>query len=233
MTNVLLITPPFTQLSSPYSAMPFLSGTLKKVGIESRQTDLGLLTALEFFSTNGLIAFFDEIEKSKIKKTPQIIKFISQKMRYINTIDSIILFLQGKYDILAERIIKRDFIPENNRFLILNEINLKNLGLIEKAKFMATLYIDDIVDLAKMTILPDFNLASYYERLAGSAGCFDAIYNEINNKNDLICQIVESILAKEDFNEVTLVGISVPFPGNLYSTLKIAKWLKKNYPNIK
>src|SRR5690606_2212192 len=31
----------------------------------------------------------------------------------------------------------------------------------------------------------------------------------------------------------TLVAISVPFPGNLYSAFKCGQWIKQNYPSVK
>lgn len=233
MNNVLLITPLFTQFSSPYAAFPFLSGTLNYFGIPNKQVDLGLLTVLELFSKNGLRKVFDEISRLKIKKDNSITQFISQKDSYINTIEDVILFLQGKCELLSYRINSRKFLPENRRFEILEEINIKNIGMTESAKFLATLYIDDIVDLLKKTILPDFNLSSYYEKLAVSANSFDSIYNAVNSKEDLISLFMYGILERLSFENTNLVCITIPFPGNLYSALKIGKWIKTKHPKIK
>nr|HPO50762.1 radical SAM protein [Spirochaetota bacterium] len=233
MSQVLLIIPPFTQLSSPYPSTSFLSGILNSYGVDNRQIDLGLKTALNFFSKSGVERLFDEIEKKGLKKDGKAKKFISQKNSYINTIEDVIKFLQGGNDTLAQRLVRRDFLPENNRFAILKDIDIKKLGLMESARFIAALYLDDIVDLAKNTVLPDFNLSSYYEKLAIAAHSFDKIYDQINIKKDMIWDISEQILMKEDFSEINLVCITVPFPGNLYSALKIGRWIKINYPSIK
>ena len=64
--TVLLLTPPFTQLNTPYPATAFLKGFLNKKDIRSFQADLGIEVAISLFSKNGLKKLFDIIEQNSI-----------------------------------------------------------------------------------------------------------------------------------------------------------------------
>ena len=61
-SKILLITPPFTQLNTPYPATAYLKGFLNTKEIDSFQADLGIETILQLFSRQGLSAVFEEIE---------------------------------------------------------------------------------------------------------------------------------------------------------------------------
>ena len=232
MQKIVLITPPFTQISSPYAANPFLAGTLNNFNIPNSQIDLSLAVALDFFSAKGLNRLFDIIEKSNKKFPENIIRFTKRKEEYISTIDSVINFLQGKNNLTSYKIVTREYLPENSRFDILKNFSFKNEETVDFAKYLASLYIDDIYDLAKDSVLPNFGLSSYYERLGKSQPSFNEI-DEVLQNEDLISQIVYENLSKYDFSKTTLVCITIPFPGNLISSLKISDWFKKNYPHIK
>ena len=56
--TILLITPPFTQLTTPYPATPYLKGFFNKHSIPSFQLDLSIETLLSLFSKNGLKQMF-------------------------------------------------------------------------------------------------------------------------------------------------------------------------------
>jgi hypothetical protein len=61
---ILLITPPFTQLNTPYPATPYLKGFLNTQNIESRQMDLGMDVILKLFSKEGIQNIFDSSDKN-------------------------------------------------------------------------------------------------------------------------------------------------------------------------
>jgi hypothetical protein len=48
--RLLLLTPPFTQLNTPYPATAYIKGYLNTLGIESCQADLGIEVILHLFS---------------------------------------------------------------------------------------------------------------------------------------------------------------------------------------
>lgn len=55
MKEILLVTPPFTQLNTPYPATAYLKGFLNTKKISSFQSDLGIEVILEIFSKKGFI----------------------------------------------------------------------------------------------------------------------------------------------------------------------------------
>src|SRR5690606_10860866 len=62
-TQILLITPPFTQLNTPYPGTVYLKGFLNTKQISSFQADLGIEVILQLFSKNGLQDMFSYIDQ--------------------------------------------------------------------------------------------------------------------------------------------------------------------------
>ena len=52
--RILLITPPLTQLNTPYPATAYIKGFLVGRGYDVTQADLGLELVLKLFSADGL-----------------------------------------------------------------------------------------------------------------------------------------------------------------------------------
>jgi len=59
---VLLITPPFTQLNTPYPATAYLKGFFNTKNIATVQADLGIEVTMELFSKKGLEKLFSTIQ---------------------------------------------------------------------------------------------------------------------------------------------------------------------------
>jgi len=234
--TVLLITPPFTQLNTPYPATAYLKGFLNTRGISSYQADLGIEVIVALFCKEGLQHLFASAEEDKKPHSDNAARILSLQDYYIHTIDDVILFLQGKNPTLAHLICKRDFLPEASRFAQTDDLHwaFGNMGLIDKAKHFATMYLEDLSDFITECIDPHFGFSRYAERLGRSANSFDELYNSLQQPLTFIDKILISILAKrmEEVNPL-LVTISVPFPGNLYSSLRCGEWIKANYPYIK
>ena len=113
---VLLITPPFTQLNTPYPATAYLKGFFNTKGIESVQADLGIEVILALFNKEGFEQLFETIESKQIDLSDNCKRILALKDKYIHTIDAVILFLQGKQNTLAHTICTRKFLPEASRF---------------------------------------------------------------------------------------------------------------------
>ena len=139
--SVFLITPPFTQLNTPYPATAYLKGFLNTKGITSFQADLGIEVTLALFSKQGLINLFSRINTTLSENAARIVALQDD---YIHTIDDVILFLQGKNPTLAHRICKRDFLPEASRFAQLDDLDhaFGSMGTQDTAKHMATMYLE-------------------------------------------------------------------------------------------
>ncbi|KAG0925169.1 hypothetical protein G6F32_013652 [Rhizopus arrhizus] len=116
---------------------------------------------LRLLSTDGLRAVAERIEAMPIAKhTPPIQAFVAMQSRYLSTIGPTIAFLQGRDSTLAHRIVGRHFLPEGPRFSSL-DVYLDEeggdplgwafgaLGLHDRAKHLATLYLNDLADVLR------------------------------------------------------------------------------------
>jgi hypothetical protein len=237
-TKLFLITPPFTQLNTPYPATAYIKGFLNTKNIESVQADLGIEVILKLFSKEGLENLF------KVASSTFNVEEISDNSKriyalqdeYLKTIDPVIAFLQGKNPTLALQICQEDFLPEASRFAQLEELDwaFGTMGTQDKAKHLATLFLEDISDFIVECVDSNFGFSRYAERLGRSANSFDELYEALQQEPTYIDTILLSIL-KERIETIqpTLFLISVPFPGNLYSAFRSAQWVKKYYPSIK
>jgi len=234
-TDVLLITPPFTQLNTPYPATAYLKGFLNTKGITSYQTDLGIEVTIALFSQQGLQQLFGSI--AGIEGFNENIKRIFRlRQQYVQTIDAAILFLQGHNPTLARLICNRGFLPEAGRFAQLDDLTwaFGNMGLQDKAKHLATMYLEDLSDFIKETVDSHFGFSRYAERLGRSANSFDELYLALRQPYTYIDNILIKILEQHIATvQPKLVAISVPFPGNLYAALRCGQWIKKNFPSAK
>ena len=234
-TKVFLITPPFTQLNTPYPATAYIKGFLNTKNIDSFQADLGIEVILKLFSKDGLTEMFCHTERSRGAHTPNAKRILSLQHEYIKTIDSVIAFLQGKNPTLALQICQEYFLPEAARFAQLDEMDwaFGSMGTQDKAKHLATLYLEDLSDFIVECVDGNFGFSRYAERLGRSANSFDELYEALSAKPTYIDNILISLL-KEKIETIqpTLFLISVPFPGNLYAAFRSAQWVKKHYPNI-
>ncbi|MEC3876111.1 B12-binding domain-containing radical SAM protein [Chryseobacterium salviniae] len=235
MKDLLLITPPFTQLNTPYPATAYIKGFLNTKSISSFQADLGIEVILKLFSKDGIRKVFTkEINIHTISENSQ--RIFSLRDEYIKTIDQVISFLQGKTPTLARQICSMNFLPEASRFNQLDDMEFAfgNMGLQDKAKHLATLYLEDLSDYIVENIDPDFGFSRYAERLGKSANSFNELYSKITGSQTFTDEITLKILhEKLEAVQPKLVCFSVPFPGNLYSAFRCAKFIKENYPHIK
>ncbi len=235
LQNILLITPPFTQLNTPYPATAYLKGFLNTKNIDSFQMDLGIEVILELFSKEGLEGIF-EITDNRQQITDNSKRIFAIKNDYINTIDNVISFLQGNNPTLARQICSGNFLPEASRFEQVDDLEYAFgfMGMQDKAKHLATLYLEDLSDFIVECIDENFGFSRYAERLGRSANSFDELYNELQNKTTFIDKITLKLLKESvEKNQTKLICFSVPFPGNLYSAFRCAQFIKANYPKIK
>lgn len=94
--KVLLITPAFTQLNTPYPATAYLKGFLNTKDIQSSQLDMGLEVILELFSKKGLTNLFQIVKNSDAELDENLYRIFSLREEYIQTIDFVISFCKIK-----------------------------------------------------------------------------------------------------------------------------------------
>ncbi len=236
MKDLLLITPPFTQLNTPYPATAYLKGFLNTKNISAFQMDLGIEVILKLFSRSGLENIFDEAAESEAHFSENAQRIYSLRLEYLKTIDAVITFLQGKDLTFARQISAEDFLPQASRFSELEELDwaFGTMGMQDKAKHLATLYLEDISDFIIETIDPHFGFSRYAEKLGMSANSFDELYEELQQELTYV-DVITLQLLEEKIQEIQpkLVCFSVPFPGNLYSAFRCAQFIKKRYPSTK
>lgn len=235
MAALLLITPPFTQLNTPYPATAYLKGFLTTRSISSYQMDLGLEVVLDLFSPKGLEAIF-EASKRKETRSENAQRIYQMRSVYIQTIAAVVGFLQGKQPNLARQICSGNFLPEASRFSQLDDLEwaFGAMGLQDKAKHLATLYLEDISDFIVECVDANFGFSRYAERLGRSANSFDLLYEALQQPLTFVDEFtVQRLAATMQREQPALVCFSVPFPGNLYSAFRCAQWIKSHYPNTK
>ncbi len=235
-TKIFLITPPFTQLNTPYPATAYLKGFLNTRNISAFQADLGIEVTLAIFSKNGLESLFSKAEQYTGELSENAARIMALKEEYLQTIDAVIRFLQGKTPTLAHLICKRNFLPEASRFAQTDDLvwAFGAMGTQDKAKHLATMYLEDLSDLVMECVDPHFGFSRYAERLGRSANSFDELNSSLQQDLTFTDHFLLSILKdKMALVEPELVALSVPFPGNLYAAFRIGQWLKQYYPNVK
>lgn len=234
--TALLLTPPFTQLNTPYPATAYLKGFLNTKNITSFQADLGIEVTLKLFSKQGLTKLFSQIDVTKNDLNENLKRILALQDDYITTIDAVIFFLQGHNPTLAHQICKRGFLPEASRFAQTDHLDwaFGSMGVQDMAKHLATMYLEDLSDLIKECVDGHFGFSRYAERLGRSANSFDELYDALQQPPTFIDELLVEILQKHiEKTQPRFVAISVPFPGNLYSSLRCGQWIKKHHPTIK
>lgn len=234
--TVFLITPPFTQLNTPYPATAYIKGFLNTKGKSSFQSDLGIEVILKLFSKQGLKDIFQEAEKNPNTKSDNAKRILALQDDYVKVIDAVILFLQGKNPTLSHLICQEDFLPEASRFAQLEELDwaFGTMGTQDKAKHFATLFLEDISDLIIECVDENFGFSRYAERMGRSANSFDDLYGMLHKELTYIdTLLLANLNDKMQDLQPKLVCFSVPFPGNLYSAFRSAQFIKKYFPGVK
>lgn len=222
--RILLITPPLTQLNTPYPATAYLKGYYTAQGYEVKQVDLGIEVADRVLSREFLLGIGLE-EQARL-------------------IEPVKRFLRGQDDTLGPRIANRSLLPEvpptggncppkRGRFEQLDEDNMEwsfgVSGTTDKAQHLATLFIEDIADHIREHVDPHFDLVRYAEYLSNDAPTFDPLYNELQQAPSVIDRMMLSLLADcVSVFRPEKVCLTVPFPGCLYGALRCGQWLKAN-----
>jgi len=233
--TVLLITPPFTQLNTPYPATAYLKGFLNTRSISAFQADLGIEVTVALFSKPGLTALFERVDAQNPEMTENARRIYTLRQDYLDTIEPVIRFLQGKNPTLAHLICNRNYLPEGARFEHTENLEwaFGTMGTQDKAKHLATMYLEDLSDLIKECVDDHFGFSRYAERLGRSANSFDELYEALHQPYTFIDELlIDKLKALVEKTDPKLLGLSVPFPGNLYSAFRCAQWIKANHPHI-
>jgi hypothetical protein len=233
--RVLLLIPPLTQLNTPYPSTAYLTGFLRGRGIEVSQADLGIEMVLRIFCRSGLQAVFEQMRKGQAELPGEARQMLAIVPAFLQTIDPVIEFLQGRNPSLALLLARPGFLPQGPRFAGLKGrvASLRALSEQDRAKRFATLYLEDLADLIQATVSPHFALSRYAEHIARAASSFDTIIDAIAVPPTLTDQfMLQSLSEHLDRFNPSLIALTVPFPGNLYGAFRIAHSIKSQRPDI-
>ena len=240
---ILALIPPMTQLNTPYPSTAYLTGFLRSRGIAAVQQDLALEVVLELFSSAGLDGIAATIAVLPARQRKSLQGFMALLPIYRQTIEPVIAFLQGCDPTLAHRIVSRRYLAEGPRFANLGEQTEEgedslgwafgSLGIQDRARHLATLYLNDIADVLRAAVDPRFEFVRYAERLAASQPSFDALAVALAAPHNLIDTSLHRLtLAALERHQPQAVLLSVPFPGALYGALRIAQSIRSVRHNL-
>ncbi|UCV16627.1 B12-binding domain-containing radical SAM protein [Quatrionicoccus australiensis] len=243
--RVLSVIPPMTQLNTPYPSTAYLTGFLRSRGVDAVQEDIALQLVLELFSPAGLRAMHEKVLALPAKKrTPSLHCFVDNFERYLASVTPAVAFLQGRDPSIGHRICGRQFLPEGPRFASLdNYIDdeggdplawaFGSLGVQDRARHLATLYLDDLADVLRDAVDSRFEFVRYAESLARSQPTFEPLARALAAPKTLVDATLEKLtLAAVDRHQPGLVLVSVPFPGSVYAAFRMAQAIKAHDPKI-
>ena len=244
--KVLSLIPPMTQLNTPYPSTAYLTGFLRSRQIDAVQEDLALALVLSFFTSQGISEIHSQaLTLPEQDRSASVNYFLDYFESYQDTIEPVIAFLQGRDSTLSHRINTRDFLPEGPRFFSLDAYDdgdsadplawaFGALGSHDRARHLATLYLNDLSDVLRDAVDDRFEFVRYAESLASSQPTFNPLAEALAAHPTLMDLRLQklTIQAVEKY-QPSLVILSVPFPGAMYAALRIAQTIKAKYPKIK
>ena len=229
---VLLLIPPLTQLNTPYPSTAYLTGFLESCGIAAEQADLGIEMVLRLFCQTGLRRLFTEIRKRNEALPPEATAMLAQEQAYLEWIDPLVSFLQGRNPALASALSQPETLPRGPRFRGRMKF-IRSMPPDDRSKHVATLFLEDLADLVQATVSPHFALSRYAEHIARSASSFNGMIAALHAAPTLTDEfMLESLHTHLNRVAPRLVGLSVPFPGNLYGAFRVAQAIKRHRPDL-
>ncbi len=235
-----------TQLNTPYPSTAYLTGFLRSQGVDAVQEDLALALVLTLFTSKGLAQVRDcALAMPEGERTACVNYFLDYFERYQSTIAPTIAFLQGRDSTLSHRIAGRGFLPEGPRFVVLEAYDDEGsgdplawafgaLGQQDRARHLATLYLNDLADVLRDAVDSRFEFVRYAEQLAGSQATFEPLAQALRAPHTLVDDMLHTLtLEAMAKHQPQLVLLSVPFPGAVYAAFRMAQTIKAHHPRIR
>jgi len=230
--RILLLIPPLTQLNTPYPSTAYLTGFLESRGIYAEQADLGIEMVLRLFSRTGMRRVFAQVRKYDGELPPEAIAMLSMEQAYLDRVETVVAFLQGKNPGAAAELLQPKWLPQGPRFRGKTKFP-RSVPIQDRAKQWATFFLEDLADLVQAIVSPHFALSRYAEHIVRSASSFDGILAALGEEPTLTDTLMlKSLHTHLDRVHPTFIGLTVPFPGNLYGAFRLAQAIKQQHPNL-
>ncbi len=239
--KILLLTPPMIQTNTPYPATAYLTGFLRSRGYDAEQDDVAARVAMRLLSPEGLRDLAADIARNAPRIPASALlgasHFRQNVGRYAEVIQPTLQFLRREDSILQYRLANRTYLPESPFFEALVRLHESFKdgtpeSVPERARAYAGLFIHEIVHLVKTCSDEHFEFSKYTESLAECAVSFEPLERRLGFTtliDRFIVEITERVIAEKSPD---LVGLSVPFPGNVYGALRIGKTIKALRPDL-
>ncbi len=240
--KLLLVTPPMTQLNTPYPATAYLTGYLRTRGHDVAQADPALAWVLRLISPKGITRIASALPE---QHTSPAVRFLGEHHDAIaSQVSAVVTFLQNRDLSLAHRIASRRMLVEGPRFAGIGPPGHEEeyldwafgaMGIVDRARYFATLFIETIADAIKDGIDTHFAFARYGESLATSQPTIDPLLEELDAGRQKVTSQVLKELTCELLAEhqPRVVGMTLPFPGNVLGALRMAETIKQTSPDTK
>jgi hypothetical protein len=147
------------------------------------QCDLSIKLFNAIFTKDFISKVFIEANKQEDKTYNEV---WAQREQYILAVETVIQFLRQQEVTAAYQILQDHFLPKAHRFELLEEDlswAFGNLGILDKAKHYATLFIEELGDFIQANVDEFFAFTKYAEQIASSANSFDEIRNLFRVRN--------------------------------------------------
>lgn len=243
--KLLLVIPPMVQLNTPYPATVFLTGFLRRAGYDVAQADPALLWVLRLLSPAGLARVHQALAAAPapVRAKPSVAHFL----RHADTIavhaGPALQLLQGRDLSLVHRIAARRMLVEGPRFASIGpegheqeylDWAFGSMGVTDKARYVATLFVEDLADALREGLDPHFDFARYGEALAASQPTIDPLLEELAHDERLTVRVLDELTTElYERERPSVVGMTIPFPGNVLGALRMAKTLRRIAPRVK
>ena len=233
--NVLLVQPPFVQLNSPYPATAYLASFLRREGHTAQVVDLSIELFHRIFSAAGLDRVFSEAGRRFAGRIPSLdrpirenlLRYLSNADRYVESIDRIVGLLASGDDALAHAMSTAGRIPWGHRSEGFLEANDGAISAAD-APLLASLVVEDVADFVRFSLDADFSLVRYAETKASSQPDFRVVEDAARDSwlfDTFFRPLVADTLRAADRPD--LVCVTVPFPGTLPGALAFAEEAKR------
>ena len=240
--KVLLVTPPMQETNSPYPATTVLTGFLRGRGYDAVQDDFAIRVITRMFSRVGVRALFEDLrewldparglaELAKISESYAHIEyFLSHHEDYEAIVEQVVRYLRNSDPALKHLLLRENFFPESQWFHACGAVDCGNDD--QRALRYCACFLR-VITVLVACVSPDFdhNLGRYCESLA-EISAFTAIDKRLADEQFVDRLIADVTRERMAVHRPDLLGITVPFPGQFYSALRIAKVVKETHPEV-
>jgi hypothetical protein len=243
--TLLLVTPPLVQLNTPYPATCALTAAMRRRGVPAVQADAGLALVLRLLSSAGVRRILAALAAAPpaARARPAVAHLRAHGAAYVRLADRVLALLQGRDLSLVHRVANRQLLPEGPRFTGLGppgeeqeylDWAFGTLGTTDRARYFATLFVEELCDAVEQGLDPHFSLARYGESLGASLPRIDPLLEELAHTERLTAQVLRDVtLELLAAHAPEVVGMTVPFPGTVLGALRMARTIREARPQTK